>query len=135
MFVLDSDGTDCPTACTATHQCTDTEASTFEDFIVSADPVLEGIEEDVGVNDAVCRVTSSNQWEKIDENNLPDNFDTARVVEPIPWTGDSKDFTIEATPEEIESFKDECGEISFKRTLMWSLPRFCDNKNLFEWQA
>ena len=86
MFVLDSDGTDCPLTCTAVCQCVNAETLMFGDCIVPPDRVLKGTEEDVGVNSTIHRVLAADQWEKIDENNLLDNGNTARVMEPIPWT-------------------------------------------------
>ena len=98
---------------------------------LSPDPVLEGVKEDVGVNNTIFRVTAPDQWEKINKNNLPDNGNTARVVEPIPRAGKMERLTIEVTPEEIGSFKIEAAEISLKRTLMWSLPKFGE-ENMFK---
>ena len=58
MFVLDSDeATDCPMACSAIHQCVDPEVSTLDCHIVPPDPVLEGVEEDSGVNKTIHTVT------------------------------------------------------------------------------
>ena len=85
ILLLDSDnGTDYPMAYTAIYQYVNTEASTFEDFNVSPDPVLEGIEEHAGVDNTIYKVTGGDEWEKIDKNNLPENNNTARVIEPIP---------------------------------------------------
>ena len=57
------------------------------------DPALEGAKkEDAGVNNTICRVIATDQWEKVDKSNLPHNNNTARVVKPIPWTGRREKF-------------------------------------------
>ena len=135
MLELDSDkGTEYPIAYTAIYQYADSNASSFEDYNVPPEPVFEGVEEDVGVNNKIYTITKSADWKKIDKNNLEDNNNTARAIEPIPWTGDNEEFEVKATPEEIEFFKDQRGEISFENILWWSLPKF-GNENLFQWQA
>ena len=135
MLVLDSDDdTNCPMACSAVCDHADPDASTHDDFNLPTEPVHEGVQEDVAVENRTYNITESDKWKKIDKNNDEDNDNEPRVIEPIPWTGESEEFTVNATPEEIESFKDDKGEISFEKILMWSLPNF-EDENLFEWQA
>ena len=84
MLVLDSEAdTDYPIAYSAVYQYADPDASTFEDFNLPPQPVLEGVQEEVAVQNTTCKVTASDKWKKIDKNNLPKNDNMARVKEPL----------------------------------------------------
>ena len=109
----------CPMAHTAIHACADQEASTCGDCNLPHPAVLEGVEEEVAVQNKTHEVTPSNKWKETNNINDQENDNTVKVMEPVPWTGESKEFTVNATPEEIKSFKDEQGEISFCNILMW----------------
>ena len=78
--------------------------------------------------------TNPKEWTKINENG-----DNGRTVEPIPFTDDNEDFTVNMTPEEVESLKDEAGDIRFSKVMDFCLPRFDDTEagqqTLWEWQA
>ena len=78
--------------------------------------------------------TNPKEWTKINENG-----DNGRTVEPIPFTDDNEDFTVNMTPEEVESLKDEAGDIRFSKVMEFCLPRFDDTEagqqTLWEWQA
>ena len=78
--------------------------------------------------------TNPKEWTKINENG-----DNGRTVEPIPFTDDNEDFTVNMTPEEVESLKDEAGDIRFSKVMEFCLPRFDDREEgqqtLWEWQA
>ena len=64
-------------------------------------------------------------WEKIP---VDSNGDTAgRTIDPIPWEGD-KHFFVKITEEELESLKDERGEIQFEIVLRWTLPTYTNFK-------
>ena len=68
-------------------------------------------------------------WEKINVWNGA----TGRTINHIPWEGD-KHISVKITEEELESLKDERGEIRFEKVLCWTLPTFGDgvNNTLFE---
>ena len=78
--------------------------------------------------------TNPKEWTKIN-----DNGDNGRTVEPIPFTDDNEDFTVNMTPEEVESLKDEAGDIRFSKVMEFCLPRLDDieagQQTLWEWQA
>ena len=61
--------------------------------------------------------TDPKEWTKIN-----DNGDNGRTVEPIPFTDDNEDFTVNMTPEEVESLKDEAGDIHFSKVMEFCLP-------------
>ena len=74
--------------------------------------------------------TDPEEWKKLAHN------DKGRAIEPIPWTGDNEELSVKATPEELDEFEDETGEIKFSRVFEWLLPLFDhDETPLFEWQA
>ena len=108
-----------PMSYSAVCECVHHEASTHNDHNLPFQLVIAGMEEDVAIGNKTHAITDKSQWKNIEEN---DN-NIARVTEPVPWTGKSEDFTVNATPEEIESFKDQTGEISHEKILMWSLPK------------
>ena len=78
--------------------------------------------------------TDPKEWTKIN-----DNGDNGRTVDPIPFTDDNEDFTVNISPEEVESLKDEAGDIRFSKVMEFCLPRFDDTEggqqSLWEWQA
>ena len=81
------------------------------------------------------KLTPFPEWENIPLN---DNCDPAgRIIDPIPWEGGDEEFSVKITDGELESLRDEKGEIQFEKVLRWSLPRFGDDDDvsLFEWQA
>ena len=67
------------------------------------------------------------------------NSDNGRIVEPVPFTDDNEDFTVNITPEEVELLKDEAGDIRFSKIMEFCLPRFenteAGQQSLWEWQA
>ena len=78
MLVLDSeDDTDHPIACSTVHQHADPNASTCEDCNEPPEPVLEGVEEGVAVESTTCKVTGSDKWKQMNDNNLPNNNNIA----------------------------------------------------------
>ena len=74
------------------------------------------------------KLTTFLEWENIPLN---DNGDPAgRIIDPIPWEGGDEEFSVKITDRELESLRDEKGEINFKKVLQWSLPRFGDNDDV-----
>mmetsp|Transcript_29715 Transcript_29715/g.54809 ORF Transcript_29715/g.54809 Transcript_29715/m.54809 type:complete len:112 (+) Transcript_29715:659-994(+) len=57
-----------------------------------------------------------------------------RVVKPLPYTGDSEEFGVNITDEELAGLKDANGDILFYKVMEWCLPRF-DREIFWEWQA
>ena len=78
--------------------------------------------------------TDPQEWTKINNNG-----DNGRIVEPVPFTDDNEDFAINITPKEVESLKDDAGDIRFGKVMEFCLPRFEDTeagqRSLWKWQA
>ena len=54
------------------------------------------------------------------------------MIDPKPWLGGDEEFSVNITDDELQSLKDERGEIRFEKVLQWSLPTFEDDTDLFE---
>ena len=67
--------------------------------------------------------TDPKEWTKIHANG-----DNARIVEPVPFTDDDEEFTVNITPAEVESLKDEAGDVRFSKVIVFCLPRFDDTE-------
>ena len=133
MLVVDSEpDAEYPIAYEAIYSYADEGASTFEDFVnkLYGEPVRCGDDEFVvGNNRQKFSKTNKEDWSRVDDPA------SGRVIEPLPWTGkEDEEFSVKATDEELESFKDSRGEIQFEKVFRWALPRFGED-TLFEWQA
>ena len=66
-----------------------------------------------------------------------------RTIEPVPYTGDYKDFEVKITAEELADLKDDNDDMQFYKVMQFCLPRFdVDGFNvnavsvdLWTWQA
>ena len=60
-------------------------------------------------------------------------------MEPVPYTDGDEEFTVNITPEEVESLIDEAGDIRFSKVMEFCLPRFDDpvrgQESIWEWHA
>jgi hypothetical protein len=73
----------------------------------------------------------TDEWSQVD-----DDEDGGRSIHPIEWTGGDEEFSVNITDAEIDSLKDENGEIRYEKVFEWALPRFGeDEQSLFEFQA
>ena len=137
MLELDSEPDDeYGMAYDAVYAYVDEGSSTYDDYRLPADPTREEVDAAVEVQDDNNQrrytATGPDDWESVDVS----NGETGRPIEPLPWTGGTEEFSVNATEEEIASFKNSKGEIRFEKLLQWTLPNFGDNKTpLFEWQA
>jgi hypothetical protein len=52
-----------------------------------------------------------------------------RNILPIPFTGGGEDFAVKISDEELESLKDNSGDIRFHKVFQWLLPRFPKEHN------
>ena len=98
----------------AVYEYVDEGASTYDDYHLPAEPTMEEEEEEEVVgrgNHRRYSKTDCNDWNTVDVA----NGQRGRAIEPIPWTGGDEEFTVNATEEEIESFKDTKGEIRFEK--------------------
>ena len=60
--------------------------------------------------------------------------------DPIDYTGGDEEFSVNISPEELKSLKDQASVIQFHKVLEWCLPQFSVNEitptlSLFQWQA
>ena len=125
----------------ALYQYADESASTYEDYRCSLlMNVVGAVDEeiivvDTGGTEKKYVRTDTEDWKKI---NVEDG-DTGRKIDPIPWEEDQEDFSVKLTDEELQSMKNEDGEIRFEHVLRWTLPTFEGEDDsaigLFEWQA
>ena len=51
------------------------------------------------------------------------NGDNGRTIEPIPFTGESEEFSVKITDEEVAGLKDDNGDIRFTKVVEFCLPR------------
>jgi hypothetical protein len=91
-------------------------------------------EEDTSDEELDCTIytrTEPTEWRRIAGRVV------AREILPIPFTGANELFTPNATEEDVESFKDENGDIRYERVFEWMLPRFGENREItfFEFVA
>ena len=81
ILLLDHEPDDpCPMACTAIHACADQEASTCGDCNLPHLAVLEGVKEDVAVQNKTHEVTPSAKSKKMNSNNVQENNNIAGMM-------------------------------------------------------
>ena len=62
------------------------------------------------------------------------NGTPGRTIDPVPYTGDSEDFSVDVTEDEVrDKLMDEHGDIRFYKVLEWCLPRFGDFNDTILW--
>ncbi|KAL7525437.1 hypothetical protein ACHAXR_001005, partial [Thalassiosira sp. AJA248-18] len=69
-------------------------------------------------NDTIYKRTDPSEWKRIGGRSR------ARTIEPIPFTGDNTNFTINITDDELKRLKDNSGDIRFESVFDWLLPTF-----------
>jgi hypothetical protein len=107
--------------------------STFNRYQLPSELVLEGDDEIETEDGTLYSLTPTAEWSRVD-----DNQDGGRTIDPIEWMGGDEEFSINITDAEINSLKDENGEIRYEKVFEWALPRFGsgdDELTLFEFQA
>jgi len=139
MFVCDSDPKEpYAMAYPGILEYADQTASTYPDFdpYLTAEPVLQFGDEEGAVQQGEThfRKTHHEHWNKIDEENPA----AGRRIDPIPWTGGDKQFSVDIDRDRIEEFKDQRGEIKYEKLFIYALPQFRgreETEDLFTWQA
>ena len=60
-----------------------------------------------------------------------------RHIDPIPYTGESEEFAVKISDDEVKELMDEDDNIRFHKVLEWTMPRFGPDRDqiLFDWQA
>ncbi|KAL7527968.1 hypothetical protein ACHAXR_007787 [Thalassiosira sp. AJA248-18] len=106
----------------------------IEDDEASENPASSSDEEsdDEGEqNNTIYTRTDPSEWKRIGGRSR------AHIIEPIPFTGDNKIFTINITDDELKGLKDNSGDIRFEKVFEWLLPTFGedDQTSFFEFIA
>ena len=104
--------------------------SSLTDSAASSDDDTNDDERDDDVVNAYVR-TNPEDWTCLK------NGAAGRVADPIPFTGESEEFSVDITDEEAKKLIDDNGDVGFERVLEYTLPRFgeADDTILWEWQA
>jgi hypothetical protein len=103
--------------------------STFNWNQLPSELVLDGDDEIETEDGTLYSLTPTEEWSRVD-----DDEDGGRLINPIEWTGGDEEFYI--TDAEVNTLKDEKGEILYEKVFEWTLPRFGDDEQtLFEFQA
>jgi hypothetical protein len=105
------------------------QSSSFADFILPHKPIREG-DDVIDAGGTRYKRSSAEEWTQVQEGE-------GRTIDPIPWSGDQEEFSVNITDEEVAGLMDEKDEIRFEKVFQWCLPRYGDNdeQTLFEFQA
>ena len=76
----------------------------------------------------VYSMTDPSEWKFAGKNGR------GRPVEPVPFCGDGEEFAQNITDQELESLKNEMGEICYWKVYEWMLP-IIDGISFFDWLA
>jgi hypothetical protein len=102
--------------------------STFNRYQIPSKLVLEGDDEIETEDGTLYSLTPIDKWSRVNNDE-----DGRRSIEPIELTGGDEEFSVKITDAEINSLKDENGEIRYEKVFEWALPRFGeDQQSLFE---
>jgi hypothetical protein len=105
--------------------------STFNRYQLPSELVIDGDDGIETEDGTLYSLTPTEEWSRVD-----DDEDGGRSIDPIEWTGGDEDFYINITDVEINTLKDEKGEIWYEKVFEWALPRFGDDQqSLSEFQA
>ena len=99
-------------------------AELWEDYL--SEEELEVEEDESEENDSeedegqfnIYKMTDPEDWRHTKSRTKP------REVAPIPYTGESEEFGVDITKEELASLKDKNGDIRFYKVMEWCLPSF-----------
>ena len=112
----------------------DKQSSTFHDFQLPHQPIYEGDDEIETADGTRNTATTTSEWSNIDMNK-----DWGHSINPVKWTGDTVESTVNITDEEAKKLKDASGEIRYEKVFQWCLPLFDDDDDyqtyLVEFQA
>ncbi|KAL7523294.1 hypothetical protein ACHAXR_000112, partial [Thalassiosira sp. AJA248-18] len=111
-----------PTNRTINNDLSPGDTSTDDDTTTddaSENPASSSEDESEGEqNDTIYRRTDPSEWKRIGGRSR------ARIIEPIPFTGDNTNFTINISDDELKGLKDSSGDIRFENVFEWLLPSF-----------
>jgi hypothetical protein len=120
----------------AVYEYADEDTSTYDEYQLTYDAVLDG-DEEIETEIATYTKTTWEEWNQVStEDGDGDGNGIGRPINPIECTVD-EDFSVMITDEEVEQLKDENGEIRYEKVFQWCLPLFGedDDESLFEFQA
>jgi hypothetical protein len=108
------------------------QPSTFDQYQLPSELVLEGDDEIETEDGTLCLLTPTEEWSRVDNDE-----DGGRSIDMIEWTGGSEEFSVSITDAEVNTLKDDSMKIRYEKVFEWALPRFGDddNESLFEFQA
>jgi hypothetical protein len=72
--------------------------------------ILEGDDEIETEDGTLYSLTPTGEWTRVD-----DDEDGGRLIDPIEWTGGDEEFSVNITDAEINTLKDENGEIQYEK--------------------
>jgi hypothetical protein len=106
--------------------------STFNQYQLPYEVVLEGDDEIETEDGTLYSLTPTDEWTPVD-----DDEGGGRLIDPIEWTGgENEEFSVNIIDAELDTLMDDSKEIRFEKVFEWCLPRLGDgNESLFEFQA
>jgi hypothetical protein len=97
--------------------------STFNRYQLPSELVPEGDDEIETEDGTLYLLTPADEWSQVDE----DEDGGGRSIDPIEWTGGDEEFYVNITYAEINTLKDEKGEVRYEKVFEWALPQFGDD--------
>ena len=91
---------------------------TYDD--INSDPDSD----DESVEHTIYEQSKSDMRRRIDGRNK------GRTMEPLPYTGTSKEFKVDISDDELKALFDANGDIYFERVFDWLLPRFGNDEEI-----
>jgi hypothetical protein len=119
----------------AVREYSNKQHSTFNRYQLPSELVIDGDDEiEIETEDSTLySLTPTNDWSRVN-----DDEDGERLIDPIERMGGDEEFYVNIIDAEINTLKDEKGEIRYEKVFEWALPRFGDGDDeqcLFEFQA
>jgi hypothetical protein len=118
----------------AVYEYADEDFSTYHEYQLTYDPVLDG-DDEIETEIATYTKTTWEEWNQVTTEDGDGNGIGCSIY-PIECTVD-EEFSVNITDEEVELLEDENGEIRYEKVFRWCLPRYGDDddETLFEFQA
>jgi hypothetical protein len=103
----------------AVYEYADEDSSTYNEYQLTYDPVLDG-DDEIKTEIATYTKTTSEEWNQV---SCEEDDGNGCTIDPIRCTVD-EDFSVNISDEEVELLKDANGEICYEKVFQWCLPRF-----------
>jgi hypothetical protein len=98
--------------------------STFNRYQLPYKVVLEGDDEIETEDGTLYSLTPSDDWTLVDDD------DGGRSIEPIQWTGENEEFSVNITDTELDTLMDDSKEIRFEKGEVPLKLTFCERAGL-----